>query len=195
MTDSTVTRFKDYFTIAHANTYLRRNLTEFCLDISRLNLVTQVPNFNMNLQFLKDPASYDYIITNYLTTFPLLAFRAYTYKKYLNDSTTKQLILKHKQNLEWHLARCYRVRNEIVHDAAIHLNIQSITANLRYYLIFILTGLVQYLADGPQDFNMTGSISIDDYFILQEIKYRGHETNNFNFTKLVDETSITDIFM
>lgn len=54
-------------------------------------------------------------------------------------------ILKHGTNLERHLTRCYRIRNEIVHDAAIHLNIESITGNLKYYLTFILHALIYYL--------------------------------------------------
>ncbi len=194
ISDSTVARLKDYFTMAHANAYLHRNLAEFCQDIVRLRLSAHVPNFNLDLQFLKVEASFDHIIATYSADHPLLAFRAYNFKRTLHSKQTKESIKKHRTNLEWHLTRCYRVRNEIVHDAAIHLNIHSITANLRYYLIFILTDILNYLIDASNDINMTGSISLEDFFILEEIKYKTYEASGFEYNALLDENSPTELF-
>jgi len=92
------------------------------------------------------------------------------------------------------LTRCYRIRNEIVHDAAIHLNIESITGNPKYYLTFILNSLISYLDDTPVDINMNGFLSIEDYFILQEIRYNSLLKSVFNIDQLMEEISATEIF-
>ena len=193
--DNTINRLKEYFIHAHSIAYIKRNLTEFCLDIKRLKLDDQIPDFDFNLYFLKDVAIFDYIINNFSISNPLLAFRAECYKQFITDKKAiGKVILKHRSNLEWHLTRCYRIRNEIVHDAAIHLNIESITGNLKYYLTFILNGLISYLDDTPIDINMNGFLSIEDYFLLQEIRYNSLLTSGFKMEQLIEETSATEIF-
>ncbi|WP_212006045.1 hypothetical protein [Chitinophaga sp. HK235] len=195
ISDNTITRLKDYFIHAHSIAYIKRNLTEFCLDIQRLKLDGEVPEFNPDLQFLKNEATFDHILQHYSTTYPLLAYRAAKYKNFLiNKSTLGRVISKHRTNLERHLTRCYRIRNEIVHDAAIHLNIESITGNLKYYLTFILNGLISYLDNTPVDINMNGYLSIEDYFILQEIRYNSLENCKFKLEDLLEEISATEIF-
>lgn len=192
--DSTVTRLKEYFVHTHANAYIKRNLTEFHSDIERLKLIEQIPSANEDLEYLKKAETYDFIIKNFLETRPLLAFRAYKYKKMIFENKIAENIIKHRANLEWHLARCFRIRNEIVHDAAIHLNIESITGNLKYYLTYILNGLLDFMVNTASDFNMDGIITISDYFLLQEIKYRSFEASGFKLDKLMEEKSVTEIF-
>ena len=117
------------------------------------------------------------------------------YKSLINDvKIIPNEILKHRANLEWHLTRCYRIRNEIVHDAAIHLNIESITGNLKYYLTYILNGLLEYLDDTPNNINIDSQATINDFFMLQEIKYRSIEKSGFKLNKLMEEKSATEIF-
>jgi len=105
-----------------------------------------------------------------------------------------EAIIKHRKNLDWHLTRIYRIRNEIVHDAAIHLNIESITGNLKYYLTYILNGLIDYLDNAPLDINSDGFITIEDYFLLQEIRYNSLNTSGFNLEVLMNEKSVAEIF-
>ncbi|OQP50555.1 hypothetical protein A4H97_01565 [Niastella yeongjuensis] len=193
--DNTITRLKEYFIHAHSIAYIKRNLTEYCQDIRRLKLSKAIPDFGFSLQFLTEVSTFDYILHNYSISHPLLSFRAYSYKKFITDkSEIERLISKHRSNLEWHLTRCYRIRNEIVHDAAIHLNIESITGNLKYYLTFILNGLISYLDDMPVDVNMNGFVSIEDYFLLQEIRYNSLHKSGFKLDQLIEETSATEIF-
>lgn len=186
---------KEYFINAHSIVYLKRNLIEFCMDLKRLKIEQTIPNFNMDLKFLKDAATYDFIVQNHGAAYPLLALRASMYKKLVTHSSEiKELIQKHRKNLEWHIPRCYRIRNEIVHDAAIHLNIEAINGNLKYYLTFILNDIIAYLDNNPIDINSSGSISIEDYFILQEIRYKSIEKAGFSFDQLIEEISVTEIF-
>lgn len=192
--DTTINRLKEYFTHSHANAYLKRNLAEFHKDLERLKLLDSIPNANENLEYLKTSETYDFIIDTYFEAFPLLAFRAYKYKSMICDSKISGEILKHRTNLEWHLTRCYRIRNEIVHDAAIHLNIESITGNLKYYLTYILNGLLDYLDNTASDINMDGMVTITDYFLLQEIKYNSLKTSGFDLNRLMEEKSATEIF-
>jgi len=113
----------------------------------------------------------------------------------ISENKIAKNIKKHRANLKWHLARSYRIRNEIVHDAAIHLNIESITGNLKYYLTYILNGLLDFLVNTASGFNMDGIITISDYFLLQEIKYRSFEASGFKLDKLMEEKSVTEIFL
>lgn len=193
--ESSINRLKDYFINAHSLSYLKRNLIEFFRDIDRLGLQSSIPNCNADLQFLKDQTTYDHIMANYATSHPLLAFRAYYYKSLHQASEkVKDAIKHHRNNLERHLSRCYRVRNEIVHDAAIHLNIESITGNLKYYLTFIVNDIITFLNNNPMDLNLSGNISIDDYFIHQDIRRKSLEKAGLSFNQLIDETSVTEIF-
>lgn len=193
--DNTITRLKEYFIHTHSTAYIKRNLIEFCQDIIRLKLNETIPDFDLNLRFLTTPSAFDFIIASYTESHPLLSFRAKKYKEYVTDpNSVRKAIQKHKDNLQWHLTRCYRIRNEIVHDAAIHLNIESITGNLKYYLTFILNGLIYYLDDAPVDINMNGTLSIEDYFLLQEIRYNSLENTNFDLEHLINEKSATEMF-
>jgi hypothetical protein len=193
--ESTINRLKEYFVNAHALTYIKRNLAEFFRDIKRLGLDHTIANYNPNLQFLKDQATYDFIMTTYSGTHPLLALRAYYYKRLLHDpAKLKETIKTHRIHLDRHLTRCYRVRNEIVHDAAIHLNIEAITGHLKYYLTFIINDIIAFLRNNPMDLNLSGHISIEDYFIYQDLRIKGLEKTGFALHQLLDEISVTEIF-
>ncbi len=192
--DTTIIRLKEYFIHSHSIAYIKRNLFEFHNDIKRFKLLTAIPDASENLNYLKNSQVYDFIIDNFSESFPLLAFRANKYKDLLNrPGEIKNEILKHRTNLEWHLTRCYRIRNEIVHDAAIHLNIESITSNLRYYLVYILNSLLDYL-DSLTTETYEDQISINDYFLLQEITYSSLSMSSFPLNDLMSVKSATEIF-
>ncbi|WP_018305423.1 hypothetical protein [Desulfitobacterium hafniense] len=70
---------------------------------------------------------------------PLLKNRIEDMKELLSSpKSIKFAIEKNKKDIEWHLARMYRYRNKIVHQAAHDLNISGLTANLLSYLRDIL---------------------------------------------------------
>src|SRR5690606_30024601 len=105
-----------------------------------------------------------------LNDFPLLAYRAKKLKEWLfvqgNSANAKKYLQRHKDNLEVHLTRIYRLRNEIIHDAAMNTNNDLIVSNLRYYLTFILNEIIDLLSNSE----INHSSSIEDYFILNELK-------------------------
>ena len=77
---------------------------------------------------------------------------------------------KHQKNLEWNFTRIYRIRNEIVHNAAMKDSITTILSHLRYYLTFAIVAIIDFLANHPIDANSDGAITIDDFFVLQDLK-------------------------
>ena len=72
----------------------------------------------------------------------------------------------HKTNITNHLIRIYRLRNELIHEAAIKQDIVNITTNLRYYLTFILCQIIYYAENSP---NNDIPITIDRLFWEYEI--------------------------
>lgn len=71
----------------------------------------------------------------------------------------------HRKNLEWHIARIYRMRNELIHEAALTQDIEGVTSNLRFYLVFLLNQIVNYFST---DNKM--QLSINDFFYEYENK-------------------------
>ena len=194
--ESTIRRLRKYFVYCELAGYVKRNIANFHGDIQRLGLTEVIPNYDDARTYLHDPATYAYIQTNLVEAQPLLAYRAARYHERLTNPKLLQQkgIERHRQNVDWHLARIYRVRNEIVHEAALHMNIETITGNLRYYLTFILSLLLDYLSQQPEDIDEDGKITIDDCLNYYEILFKGLETENFAFSKLMDVPDIIGTF-
>lgn len=165
----TETRIRNYFKKCHAVVYFKRNLKYLhdSISVNRLNHV--ISSYNDDLSYLLDVDNYNIIISK-IKISPLLAYRTNTFKEhFLSAKVTKATIEKHQKNLDWNIHRIYRLRNEIVHNASIQPNIENVTSHLRYYLVFILNGLIDFLINEPVDFDGNGELTIDDYLIMQEI--------------------------
>ena len=75
----------------------------------------------------------------------LMWYRLKRMKSHLHSSDkTENYIAEHRRNLEQHLSRLYRLRNELLHEGAIKQDIENLTSNLRYYLVFILNLCIGY---------------------------------------------------
>ncbi len=73
----------------------------------------------------------------------LLKYRLKNIKAHRRNKDAVTGFLKnHERNLEQHLARIYRLRNELIHEAAIKQDIANVTSNLRSYLVFVLNQLI-----------------------------------------------------
>jgi hypothetical protein len=180
----TVGRLREYFKRCHALIYIKRNMNKFHKDIYRLKENEIIINYNDNLEYLKLEKTYDDIILN--SKSPLLKFRAHYYKELLNDSNKVRGALEnHQKNLEWNLTRIYRIRNEIVHNAAIKEDIAVLTSHLRYYLTFIINGIIDFLINHPKDINNDDLINIDDYFLLQDLSLSSLEKKGVDFKDLI----------
>lgn len=93
----------------------------------------------------------------------LLRYRLLKMKSHLfgHADKRKDYIQNHEKNLLRHLARIYRMRNELIHEAAIKQDIEGVTSNLRYYLVFLLNQFIVYFAHVDED----KTASLDDFFL------------------------------
>ncbi|MFD2573315.1 hypothetical protein ACFSUS_21920 [Spirosoma soli] len=195
ITERTIFRMKEHFTNCHALIYVKRNLLEFHHLLKRAKVYKRVPGYNNDLVYLSREATYVFVIEHFMETHPLLGYRAYQYKQRIFGTKQPQTyIVEHQKNLTRHLTRCYRIRNEIVHEAAINSNIEVVTGNLRYYLTFVLNSLLDYLASQPIDSDQDGRITIDDFFIRQELKFKSLERSQYPLAGLLAVKSATEVF-
>lgn len=82
----------------------------------------------------------------------LLRYRLLNMKSHLrNRDSIKEYLTQHKKNLEQHITRIYRLRNELIHEAAIKQDIVNVTSNLRSYLIFVLNQLIFHFSSSNYD--------------------------------------------
>lgn len=164
-----IARMRQYLPVCHAVIYPKRNLFDFHKSLGRLGMNSQIPTYNSSLHYLTRSNTYTLqIIPN--TVNELLIFRSELFKSWTeNPANIDNAISKHKQNLEWNITRLYRIRNAIVHNAAVTNSIYANVSHIKYYLTFILNSLLEYLSTAPYDINSDGKISIEDYFITQDI--------------------------
>ena len=72
---------------------------------------------------------------------------------------------RHEKNLLWHIARIYRLRNQLIHEAAIKQDIENVTSNLRYYLVFLLNQIIIYFVNTQEQ----RIITLEDFFFEYDI--------------------------
>lgn len=182
---STFVRIKKYFTIAHIISYTKRNAFYFHKFIKRQDVSKKVIGYNDNLDYLLDEKSFDDLI-KLEDQHPLLALRSRAFKEhYFIAGNSEKLINKHKINLEQHLTRMYRIRNELVHNAATFQNIENITSNLRYYLTFILNKIIEFFCD-CQEKSIPGKlVEMNDFFLYQEVVLNGLQNEKHSFKSLL----------
>jgi len=194
---STINRIKDHFINAHALAYVKRNAFSFKKAFEQISTHDQakIPSYTpADFTCLNIQNFYTEISTHLLNDYPLLAFRAMELHKWLFEpnkpANAANYIKKHKENLEMHFTRIYRLRNEIIHDAATNTNSELIASNLRYYLTFILNELIDFLSK-----HYIKEVSIEDYFILNEIELGNIEHNGYPLAQLLEvDCSIGFIF-
>ena len=191
----TIGRLREFFKNCHALIYFKRNLTEFHRDLKRMSLSEFIPNYSDDLQYLKDIITYQ-IITKKSSS-PLLTQRAEYFRiRLAAPKDLRGTIERHKQNVEWNLTRIYRIRNEIVHNAAIKSNIVTITSHLRYYLTFILNSIIDFLIQNQDNLRLNNKLEIEDYFILQNLKLNSFESivDGINFENMLTVHNPMEIF-
>lgn len=166
--EKTIDRIRKYYTTCHSLVYAKRNLLDFHNTLSRHNLNEVIADFDNSLVYLTKNKTYTDIINN--TDNELLKFRALYFQKWVQDpSNISTAIRKHSDNIRWNLTRLYRIRNEIVHNAAIKNNIHVNISHMKYYLTFILNSILDFMANYSVDIDGDNKITIDDFFIAQDI--------------------------
>lgn len=191
---NTINRIKEHFINAHALAYVKRNTYSFKKDFLQIPASQQalVPSYTAEDEFfLSAELFYTETGEQLLNHFPLLAYRSLKLHKWFfpagKPANATEYLKKHKNNLEIHFTRIYRLRNEIIHDAATNTNNEHIASNMRYYLTFILNELIDYFS------RTTGKeVSIEDYFISNEIEIGNIELSGYPLEKLLNVDSSID---
>lgn len=164
----TIERIRTYYPLCHSLIYVKRNLHDFHKTINRLGISGHIPGYNDDLVYLSLNETYDTIVAN--SPNELLKVRARYYQTWVQDpSRITHILHKHTTNLEWNLTRLYRIRNEIVHNAAIKRGIYVHISHMKYYFTFILNSILDFMAEIHVDLDNDGKVSIEDYFIAQSI--------------------------
>ena len=180
----TIQRIKTYFVKCHALIYFKRNLLEFHRTLFKSELYKYLKSYSNNLYYLTEENTYHTIIKN--STFPILSNRAHYFLDRLqNPKLLRSTIERHENNLMWNLTRIYRLRNEIVHDAASKPNISIITSHLRYYLTFILNSIIDFIIENQNNYSQEDRLKIEDYFILKSLEHDSMQAEGVDFNKLL----------
>ncbi|KAF2512686.1 hypothetical protein EYY60_06140 [Flavobacterium zhairuonense] len=168
--EKTIDRIRKYYSTSHSLIYAKRNLLDFHNTLRRHNLDQSITDFDDSLLYLTKNNKYNEIIAN--TDNELLKFRALYFQKWVQDpSNISTAIRKHSENIRWNLTRLYRIRNEIVHNAAIKNNIHVNISHMKYYLTFILNSILDFMSNDAIDMDGDNKITIDDFFIAQDIMF------------------------
>ena len=183
---NTFVRIKKYMTIAHMFIYTKRNLHEFHRSLKRMDVAKLTPGYNDDLEYLLKEETYDGIVSLHDRS-PLLAFRAKSIRStyFKGGDECKKTMQRHKLNLERHLVRMYRIRNELVHNAAAFQNIENVTSNLRYYLFFILNKTIEYFHGCKPKIIDNKPVDMDDFFLYQEMLWDNIEKSDYELRRLV----------
>jgi hypothetical protein len=176
----TFLRIREHLANAHLVSYARRNLEDFHKSLKRMRAANYLPNLDEQMNYLLDVQTYDTIVGEQSVQ-SLLSFRAKSLKNsYLSSKEKRDSCLKkHKNNVERHLTRMYKIRNELVHNAATFQNIENITSNLRYYLVFILNKLIEYFAACQPKIIGDRFIDTNDFFLYQEAVLRSIKEKDY----------------
>lgn len=193
---STFSRIKENLVNAHLVTYVKRNVHNFDSMISGSSIKKQISSYNKHsIDYLTDINSYDEIIAleDY---YPIIAYRARYLKSVLfNGKRRIEYVTKHKKNLERHLVRMYRIRNEIVHDAKSSYKLDNLYNNLVYYLTFILSKCIEYFYDCKQKPILLHKIGLDDFFHYQQAIVGSMKKNEYSLTECMAAPHSVELFI
>lgn len=137
--DNTFVRIKEYLVDILSTCYLKRNLLYLSKWMCREHFLDDTTDV---VDKINDDAAVSGL------TDVLLKYRIKNMKAHIgNNDTVKKYIQNHRNNLLQHISRIYRLRNELVHEAALKQDIENVTSNLRFYLVFVLNQLIGYFSD------------------------------------------------
>jgi len=180
--ESTFSRIKAIFPTLQVLVYLQRNLTDFHRDLQDLP-IDNWKYFDKNeIRCLLRKDVLEEVRDHIFEEYPLHAYRAWKiYNRLIKKPGTEEYLQNHLNHLEWHLIRIYRVRNEIVHEAKYSFQNQTLSSNLRYYLAFALSVILDHFSREQNETN-----DLDAYFSLQMFKYKHLAHEKFPHEKLFD---------
>ena len=175
--ESTFERIKKYLPEVLECCYVKRN-------------ILYINKWLRGKRLLEDSASWDELSdqerdtiigkVDILTRYRLLKLKARMH----HTDKMLEYIKNHRNNLEFHVTRIYRLRNELIHEAAIKQDMVNVTSNLRFYLVFILNQLIAFLIERK---DCTRELDISHFLGKFNIlsKYLKKECNINNFMQKV----------
>ena len=153
------------------NTYarLKLNLTNILLACYAERNCQHLENIlkkkgNLNREESLNSTNIDRLIgeqTNILMKYRLTQFKS---NLLTQTERRKKYLQRHRENLEAHLSRIYHLRNELIHEAGINQNIEDLTSNLMYYLIFLLNQMIGFFSSISPDQDSLRKVTIDEFF-------------------------------
>lgn len=170
--ESTFARIKENLTNILSACYIKRNLENIESILRIKGILANEENLTKeNVDVTRDNA--DSI---------LLKYRISTLKRniFVNSNKTKEYVANHRNDLLAHLSRIYHLRNELIHEAAIKQDIEDLTSNLKYYLVFVLNQMIGYFAHSDVHTHNV-RISIDEFFYRYRMIYETI-TDNWDFS-------------
>lgn len=159
---STFTRLKANLTNILTACYMKRNV----LFLNKLLTKNDTIKRGEKIWEMSE-ADYDQVVNKQPTV--LMKYRTMRMKSKLfgNSEKRKKYIGKHEKNIYYHIARIYRMRNELIHEAALKQDIENVTSNLRYYLVFLLSQMIHYYA---VECDNQEHVSMNQFFYFYETK-------------------------
>ena len=172
--ESTFTRLKANLMSLLSSCYIKRNIIDMEKKLKKNGIIDKEDSL-----WLLDEGSLQDIInseSNCLMRYRLRKIKSLIIKR----DKRKNYFSVHETNIEHQLARLYRLRNELIHEAAIKQDIESVTSNLRYYLVFLLNQIVHFLLNVPHC-SKKRQIGLSDFFYQYDLfKRRIEESYDLN---------------
>ena len=137
--DNTFQRIKDNLVRIMTVCYVKRNL----LYLKNWTVMTGLLDVKDDIVTKVNDDAFVESVPNILLRYRLKNMKANIRQK----ESIKDYIKMHETNLLQHLSRIYRLRNELVHEAAIKQDIVNVTSNLRFYLVFVINQMVGFFSD------------------------------------------------
>lgn len=179
--DNTYKRIKENLVRIMTTCYIKRNILyikNWCEKKNLLNNEEDILEKIKNDDFLNSVND------------KLLWYRLKNLKSHVREeSSIKEYIKAHSINLLRHLSRIYRLRNELVHEAAIKQDIVNVTSNLRFYLVFVINQMVGYFSDNDQYIKRKSMLSF--FWTYEKYEASIAKTNGVdNKLKVIDNVKI-----
>lgn len=152
--DSTFMRMKSYLLKILTCCYAKRNMYRFNSWLIASKTISEGDKFweiaDIETRMIGNPN----ILAKY-------RFKKLKWSMLCHRDKRKKYVMRHKNNIERHLSRLYRLRNELIHEAGTKEDIDCATSNLRYYLVFLLNQVIMYFSNMEDTDNL---ININDFF-------------------------------
>lgn len=128
---------------------------------------------------LNDPNEFREIETA-LTRYPSLLFYLRRFKEQMRDAKTiKAFYDRYQRLVTWHINRIYRTRCDIVHSAEYSMNLTLLSANLEYYLKYVLTAILENLTYNKDMSSLTELYDRTNYTLACLKKDLSNDRTNF----------------